>query len=296
MRTDPEVTTIVRSWLSEGVDRMPERVLDAVLDEVPSTPQRRHTWPAWRFSTMSTPARLGVAAAAIAVVAVAGYALLPRNASVGVPGPTASPTAPTATLPALYVEQIDNRLVPGTYRAGDPFAHPFSLSLGLGWRATRIQLASVQLTKPGASMPWLVVEQAQTVIPDPCHVDPAPGGSPAPPSVASLVTSLTTMTGFDPGPVTDTSIGGRAAKTFVLTNAINADSPECPAGGLLNFWRFPTPTGTDAGPGTNGGATDRLWVVDVNGTPIVIDAIHFADTPAADVADVEAVVSTIEFE
>ena len=30
MRTDPDVTRAVRSWLDEGVDRLPERVLSAV--------------------------------------------------------------------------------------------------------------------------------------------------------------------------------------------------------------------------------------------------------------------------
>ena len=35
MRTDPEVTRSVRSWLEEGVDRVPDRVLDSVLEAVP---------------------------------------------------------------------------------------------------------------------------------------------------------------------------------------------------------------------------------------------------------------------
>ena len=41
MTTDRETTRIVRSWLQLGVDRLPERVLDAVLDVLPATPQRR---------------------------------------------------------------------------------------------------------------------------------------------------------------------------------------------------------------------------------------------------------------
>ena len=35
-----DATRIVRSWLDEGVTQLPDRVLDAVLDEVPATPQR----------------------------------------------------------------------------------------------------------------------------------------------------------------------------------------------------------------------------------------------------------------
>ena len=37
MSTDRDVTRIVRSWLEEGVTALPDRVLDAVLDQVPAT-------------------------------------------------------------------------------------------------------------------------------------------------------------------------------------------------------------------------------------------------------------------
>ena len=45
MSTDRDVTRIVRSWLEEGATALPDRVLDAVLDQVPSTSQRRPRWP-----------------------------------------------------------------------------------------------------------------------------------------------------------------------------------------------------------------------------------------------------------
>jgi len=38
MSTDRDTTRIVRSWLDEGVTVLPDRVLDAVLDQVPATP------------------------------------------------------------------------------------------------------------------------------------------------------------------------------------------------------------------------------------------------------------------
>ena len=54
MSTDRDTTRIVRSWLEEGATALPDRVLDAVLDQVPATPQRRPLWPAWRFRQMNT--------------------------------------------------------------------------------------------------------------------------------------------------------------------------------------------------------------------------------------------------
>ena len=41
MTNDPDLARAVRSWLDEGADRLPDRVLDAVLASVPTTRQRR---------------------------------------------------------------------------------------------------------------------------------------------------------------------------------------------------------------------------------------------------------------
>ncbi len=41
MSADREITRIVRSWLDEGVTRLPDRALDAVLDQITVTRQRR---------------------------------------------------------------------------------------------------------------------------------------------------------------------------------------------------------------------------------------------------------------
>jgi hypothetical protein len=58
MSTDRDTTRIVRSWLEEGVTALPDRVLDAVLDQLPATPQRRAAWPVRRLLDMHIPMRL----------------------------------------------------------------------------------------------------------------------------------------------------------------------------------------------------------------------------------------------
>ena len=78
MTTDPDPRTrIVLSWLREDAHENAERVLLRALDEVDTTPQRRSWWPAWRPNSMNTYAKLIAAAAAVLVVAVVGYQLLP---------------------------------------------------------------------------------------------------------------------------------------------------------------------------------------------------------------------------
>ena len=90
MSTDRDTTRIVRSWLEEGTTVIPDRVLDAVLDQVPATHQRRAWWPARRFSTLNAYVRLGLIAAAVLAVAIVGIGFFGRSTNVGQPAPTKS--------------------------------------------------------------------------------------------------------------------------------------------------------------------------------------------------------------
>jgi hypothetical protein len=90
--TDRDTTHVVRSWLGDGVTALPDRVLDAVLEEVSVTPQRRPWWLAWRPFIMSNAVRIALVAAAAAVVAVVGISLLQPSGGVGGPTTTESPS------------------------------------------------------------------------------------------------------------------------------------------------------------------------------------------------------------
>jgi hypothetical protein len=297
MSTEPEVTRVVRSWLAEGADRMPDRVLDSVLDRLPTTPQRRPAWPARRFSTMSTPVRLGVAATAIAVVAVAGYALLPRNASVGVPTPTASPSPTPSTITSSGLER---ELAPGTYRVGDPFVQPFAISVPSTWFPKALAPGDVEFAKPhpsdGSSWPaWIVIDRVDSVFADPCRAEGGPISPPVPSTVDGLVAALTSLVGVPAGAVTDVVIDGHPGKTFTLTNSLDPEAAGCSGGAMLSLWTFKGASGTGEA-AAPGGSTDHIWVIDVDGTPIVIDGETFSNTPAAYVQEIEQIVQGLDFE
>ena len=104
MSSDRDTTRIVRSWLEEGATALPDRVLDAVLDQVPATSQRRPLWPARRFPEMNNALKLVIAAAAVLVVVIVGISLLPRSGGVGGsgPGPTSNPTQTATPTPVSY--------------------------------------------------------------------------------------------------------------------------------------------------------------------------------------------------
>ena len=99
MSTDRDTTRLVRSWLEEGVTTLPDRVLDAVLDQVPATPQRRSWWPARRIPTMNNFARIGLGAAAAIAVVLAGIGLLGRSSNIG-PATSATPASTSSPSPS----------------------------------------------------------------------------------------------------------------------------------------------------------------------------------------------------
>jgi len=92
----------LREWFADGPTTMPDRAIDAVADRIDRQPQRR----SWRLPgrpLMNIHAKVGFAAAALIVVAIAGYSLLPRTApgpgGIPSPSPTSVPTGSPATAP-----------------------------------------------------------------------------------------------------------------------------------------------------------------------------------------------------
>jgi len=115
--TDRDVERIVRSWMDEGVTALPDRVLDAVLDQIPATPQRRAGWPARRFTTLSTYARYGLVAAGIVLAAVVGIAIYGN--SVGGPSTSASPTPSDTPSPSASTSPPISDPLAGTWLAAE---------------------------------------------------------------------------------------------------------------------------------------------------------------------------------
>ena len=99
MSSDRELTRIVRSWMDEGVNVLPDRVLDDVLAQLPVTSQRSPWWRAWRKNIMSSTFKLAATGAVVLVVATVALAVYFSRPAV-VPGVTPSPTllAPFVTI------------------------------------------------------------------------------------------------------------------------------------------------------------------------------------------------------
>ena len=174
MSADRDVTRIVRSWLHEDAYENADRILNLVLDEIDTTPQRSPSWLARRFPPMNSTMRIALAVAAVAAIAVVGVSLLlPGN----IGNPTESPS-PTAIPNGLY-----ETVVPRTEQAADsqgfcPCTWGFTLDgdqfglTGPGEQPTRVEFSGDQMTlpdwdpdlaDPAISVRWVFDAAAQTV-------------------------------------------------------------------------------------------------------------------------------------
>ena len=101
MSAERDVNRIVRSWIRADEHDSADRVLQIVLSRLDATPQRRPLWPPRRFAHVNKLAPAAIAAAAVLVVAVIGYNLIPGAANIGgQPTPAPTITQPPTTSPS----------------------------------------------------------------------------------------------------------------------------------------------------------------------------------------------------
>jgi hypothetical protein len=111
MNRQGSIDGILEAWFLDGPNEMPDRVFQAVFDQVERAPQRRLSRLLLRFSDMSATTRLAAAGIAAVLVVGIGFAVLGRGPVVG-PGTTASPSpspSPSSTL--------EGRIPPGPLSA-----------------------------------------------------------------------------------------------------------------------------------------------------------------------------------
>ena len=127
MSTERETTRIVRSWLRVDEHESADRVLDAVLDQLDTIPQRRAGWPARRTITMNKFMTIGLAAAAVLVAVLIGFQLFGSGGGIGGPDNEPGATTEATASPAALPLPSEGSLIAGRYFIGDPF--PVSASV-----------------------------------------------------------------------------------------------------------------------------------------------------------------------
>lgn len=304
MSTDRDVERIVRSWLDEGVTVLPDRVLDAVLDQLPATPQRRALWLAWRSPVMSNFVRIALAAAAAVLIVVVGLQFF-GNSNTGGPGPspsqsespTLAPTpSPSATPPAAFPPA--GAMEVGRHSmtlAGVPLSIELTTT---GWSSNgdfNIDKGNFQDGAPDSvSLGLWPVSAPDNVYADPCAHTPL--DPPAGPSAAELAAAVSTVAGTElvSGP-TAVTVGGHPAQHVVITIPdtigcaaeqfylwYDSDYPGAPGGRLYRY--------------AEAQSTIYIWIIDVDGTIVWIEGETFATSGPEAAQAVQQIVDSIQFE
>ena len=321
MSTDRDVTRIVRSWLEEGATALPDRVLDQVLDQVPATSQRRALWPARRFSEMNNALKLVIAAAAVLVVALVGINLLPRSEGVGGPGPSPTSNA-TQTRPPMQTPaptptptpkpsgnvNFTGSFAPGTtYVIDDPCCVVSSRMTftipATGWY-TPLEPWRIGKEVPAGESSifdlFVTPRRVANVYTGGCHWRGTELNPPVGPTVDDLATALFAQAEPGASPPTAVTVGGHPGKKVELSIPEDLDMATCDSHGGDSdpiFGRFVIDNGLRAEPYVHGkGQHHTFYIIDVDGTRQVIDAMYLPGTTAADRAELDQIVASIRFE
>ena len=284
MSTDRDTTRIVRSWLQEGVTALPDRVLDAVLDELPTSPQRRTVWgPARGLFRMNKASAFALGAAVVVFVAILGYRLLsPAGSSVGGAAATPTQTASPMAWPAL----LGLDLAAGTYLSDGPAPVRTTITVPDGWIACGTGSAEFGVCAGPGDARGVTVSIVDNVVSDPCDRSRALLDPPVGASVDDLVSALSNLSGFEATDPIDITLDGFEGKELELTAPAN---PPCALGDIgLGTWTIPG--------GTNGvgpGEVNLLRILDVDGVRVMMAAAHQPVASANLIAEVRAIFDSV---
>src|SRR6266508_3732069 len=290
---DPDV--LIRAFLDEGQTDLPDRAFDAVRRDIHRTRQRVVVGP-WREPNMNMFARVAIAAAAVVAIGFAWVNFGPSQNGVG-GKPTPTPTPSPEPLPDA------GALEPGRYwlnAVGTPNGTPLpriAVTLPPGWTADGDLLlknyerdlnpGELDASDAGAG-PSLVAWQMSGTFVDPCTnhtlVKPTPG-----PGIDALADAFAHQPGTTAGPPTAVTVDGYSGKFVELT--VTADITKC----VENFMIWASPDGNSRWvQGTN--EMNRMYILDVEGRRFTFSARIPARTTAADRAELEAVIASIDIQ
>lgn len=288
MSSERDLERAVRTWLSDGLETLPDRYLDAALDEISTTNQRRRGPSAWRPSEMNTFARFGLAAAAVLVVAIVGWTVLVNGGPrIGGPIPSSSstPTAtPTATASPTPTPPTEHRSTTG-------FAVPFTYDVPKTWTSTAQSPNgyNVDNETDQAGFYGISPMSAPRLYADPCRPSkgllPQPGAKPA--DLAQAVSQLPGLTVSAPVPVT---VNGQTGVSIDFH--YTGDAANCETAGKISL--------AQVDPGNNdqfyAAQVELRWIIlDIRGKRLVLELWSAIHPLAERLPELQRIVDSIKF-
>jgi hypothetical protein len=293
MTTPRDPDRLIRAYLAEGPEVLPDQSYDTVRGDIDRTRQRVVVGP-WREAQMNNLAKLAIGLAAVLVVAIGGWNLLPSAPGAGGLGPSAPPSpVPTVyprpsgspTAPG-YMPPI-GELAAGTYEAVSEFdLVPFSFTVPDGWTSEGWYITT---SEPGTDRPdqYVSFVPVGNLYSDPCVgvlANPYVGAT-----VEDLAVAAATIPKTEASPTVDVTLGGRTGK---LVEYVVPESYACDLGKFM-IWR--DPRDGDLWEEAPYGETIRMWIMDVDGARFVITAVYHPTTSDADRAELQTIVDSVTF-
>jgi hypothetical protein len=288
---DPD--RIIRAFIDEGLTELPDRVYDAVRSDIDRTRQRLVIGP-WRTPDMNTVAKFALAAAAVVVVAIVGINLIPRpGGNVGGSPPTPSPSPTTTATPSATPVAI--------FPAAGPLEmgkrHEFELEGKLltltvptaDWESNgEFGINKTQGQNPDGAAFIFWKYDANGVFSDPCAQVRAPVVGP---KAADMATAITGIPGTEvvTGP-TAVTVGGKPAQLVVIKIGDIACQPD-----QFHLW-YDSSHPDQARYATQKGQTIRVWITEVDGKRVQIDAETYDGAGKGPGQEIQQIIDSIQFE
>jgi hypothetical protein len=288
---DPD--RLIHAFLDEGLDELPGPVYDAVRDRIEQTRQRAFIGPR-RTSDMNRYLKIGLAAAAVVVVAVIGFNLLPGSPAPGgepslTPEPTATPTPSASEAAGLPVgsTHVLSEEVPIHVTIPAP-----------GWSDNNGILVATGHSAPDGAYViagWI----GDPLIPaDPCGWESTMPDTPAT-TLDEIVAALGSQATRNASAPLDVTVDGHAGKSITMEMPADmpysaSNNPDCDQN------KFCTLAFEDGRTTCNmwyqeAGQIDQLWIVDLDGEFLFVAGAYWSETPLDRVEEVQAILGSMTF-
>jgi hypothetical protein len=297
---DPD--RLIREFLAEGQTELADPVYDAVRATIDQRRQRAVIGP-WRMPAMNKLVPIAVGAAAVVVAIVAGGRLLGAPAGQVGGAPSIEPSAaaqtalpsPAGSAAAAPSSAPEGLLPEGSHVLWDEDGVRMTVTLPAGgWYgspAGGILAKDDNVDAPGgAGMIVFAGNPGYLVYGDPCRWSTTTPETAAA-TVDELVAALGAQASRDASTPVDIAVDGRAGKSITLHVPADAAFAQCDEGKFASWGVKETTLRHQQDPGQ----IDKLWIVDVDGRPVIIDIGYYDGTPQAVVDELEAIVASLTF-
>jgi hypothetical protein len=304
------------AFLREGPTDLPDPSLDAVRDRTEQTRQRVVLGP-WRVPDMNKFLAVGLGAVAVVALAVVGIGLLPRSepgvggtpsaAPSPVPSPSPAPSAGPST--TLWIGLPKGPfLVTGTH---DPVQVNVDIASS-GWSHVP-EFDFVNKNDDGRDSPETVgaaliawawpAGTRFSVYGDPCAWSTTIPATPAT-TPDEIAAGFATQAATDATAPVDVTVGGYSGKVVTLHVPMSyhqvpdvSREEEFAACDQGIFGYYGLEGGTEPERNVQGpGQVDELWILDVNGSIVILDATYGPAAPPELVAELRTMAESATFE